>query len=45
MEPIVSVRNLGKRYGGVTALDGASLDVARGTIHAVVGENGAGNRP
>jgi ABC-type sugar transport system ATPase subunit len=42
MEPIVSVRNLVKRYGGVTALDGMSLDVARGTIHAVVGENGAG---
>ena len=31
-----------KRYDGVTALDGATLDVARGTVHAVLGENGAG---
>ncbi len=42
MAPIVSVRGLVKRYGGVTALDGLSLEVARGAIHAVVGENGAG---
>jgi ribose transport system ATP-binding protein len=40
--PLISVRDLKKRYGGVKALDGLSLDVARGTIHAVVGENGAG---
>jgi ribose transport system ATP-binding protein len=40
--PLISVRDLRKRYGGVTALDGLNLDVARGTIHAVVGENGAG---
>ena len=42
MTPLVSVRNLRKRYGGVTALDGLSLKVDRGMIHAVVGENGAG---
>jgi ABC-type sugar transport system ATPase subunit len=42
MAPLVSVRDLRKRYGGVTALDGLSLDVDRGVIHAVVGENGAG---
>src|SRR5258708_5200959 len=40
--PLVSVRNLAKRYGGVVAIADMSLDVARGTIHAVVGENGAG---
>jgi ribose transport system ATP-binding protein len=39
---LVSVRDLGKRYGGVVALEGMSLDVRRGQIHAVVGENGAG---
>ena len=39
---LVSVRDLGKRYGGVVALQGMSLDVRRGQIHAVVGENGAG---
>jgi simple sugar transport system ATP-binding protein len=31
-----------KRFGGVTALDGATLDVAPGTVHALLGENGAG---
>src|SRR5271167_160080 len=40
--PILSVRNLAKRYGGVVAVADMSLDVERGTIHAVVGENGAG---
>ena len=42
MTPIVSVRDLRKRYGGVIALDGLSLEVTRGTVHAIVGENGAG---
>jgi ribose transport system ATP-binding protein len=41
-QPMISVHNLAKRYGGVVALDDMSLSVARGTIHAVVGENGAG---
>jgi ribose transport system ATP-binding protein len=40
--PLVAVRGLAKRYGGVVALDNMNLDVQRGTIHAVVGENGAG---
>jgi ABC-type sugar transport system ATPase subunit len=40
--PMISVRNLAKRYGGVVALQDMSLTVERGTIHAVVGENGAG---
>ncbi|GGL00408.1 sugar ABC transporter ATP-binding protein [Mangrovihabitans endophyticus] len=31
-----------KRYGGVTALDGADLELRGGEIHALVGENGAG---
>lgn len=42
MAPLVSVQSLVKHYGGVVALDGMSLDVERGTIHAVAGENGAG---
>jgi ABC-type sugar transport system ATPase subunit len=40
--PVVSVRHLAKRYGGVIAIADMNLDVERGTIHAVVGENGAG---
>ncbi len=40
--PILLVRNLAKRYGGVVALDDMNLAVEAGTIHAVVGENGAG---
>jgi ribose transport system ATP-binding protein len=40
--PVISVRNLARRFGGVVALADMSLTVARGTIHAVVGENGAG---
>jgi ABC-type sugar transport system ATPase subunit len=39
---LVSVQDLRKRYGGVTALDGLSIEVGRGVVHAVVGENGAG---
>ena len=40
--PLVSLRGVTKRYGGVTALDGVSFDVAAGSLHAVCGENGAG---
>ncbi len=40
--PLIAVRGLAKRYGGVVALDNMNLQVQRGTIHAVVGENGAG---
>jgi len=36
------VRNVSKRYGGVQALADVSLDVARGSIHGLLGENGAG---
>ena len=38
----LSARGLTKRFPGVTALDGVDLDVARGEVHALVGENGAG---
>jgi ribose transport system ATP-binding protein len=41
-DPLISVHDLVKRYGGVVALDGMNLEAAPGTIHAVVGENGAG---
>jgi ABC-type sugar transport system ATPase subunit len=40
--PHVEVVGLWKRYGGAAALRDVSLSIARGQIHAIVGENGAG---
>ncbi|MBK1669390.1 hypothetical protein CKO28_15230 [Rhodovibrio sodomensis] len=40
--PILSVRAVTKRFGGLAAVDGASLDVARGRITGLIGPNGAG---
>lgn len=40
--PAISVKNVSKRFQGVTALSDVSIDVERGEFHAVVGENGAG---
>jgi branched-chain amino acid transport system ATP-binding protein len=39
---MLEVRDLGKRFGGIKAVDGASLDVAQGEIVALIGPNGAG---
>ncbi len=41
-ETVVSVRDLHKRYGNVTALDGVSFDIHRGETFALLGPNGAG---
>ncbi len=38
----LEMRNITKRFSGVTALDDVSLSVENGEIHALVGENGAG---
>ncbi len=38
----LSLQGITKRYPGVVANDGVSLDVAPSEIHAVLGENGAG---
>ncbi|GLY67332.1 ATP-binding cassette domain-containing protein [Amycolatopsis taiwanensis] len=40
--PTLSARGLVKRYGRVTALDGADFDLYPGEVLAVVGDNGAG---
>lgn len=40
--PILEVRGLIRRFGGVVALDGLDLAVRRGTVTALIGPNGAG---
>jgi ribose transport system ATP-binding protein len=40
--PLLRMRGIAKRYGGVTALDGVDFACRAGSIHAVLGENGAG---
>jgi branched-chain amino acid transport system ATP-binding protein len=42
MTPMLSVRALSKRFGGLTALDGVSFDVPTGAIVGLMGANGAG---
>lgn len=41
-EIIYSIKNITKKFPGVTALDQVSIDIVKGEILAVVGENGAG---
>ncbi|MHC4176522.1 MAG: sugar ABC transporter ATP-binding protein [Planctomycetota bacterium] len=40
--PLISFRQVTKRFPGVVALRNVSIDVAVGELHAIVGENGAG---
>ena len=40
--PLLSIRGVTKRFGGITAVDEASFDVASGSITALIGPNGAG---
>jgi fructose transport system ATP-binding protein len=40
--PVLEARGLVKRYGHVTALDGADFELRQGEILAVIGDNGAG---
>ena len=42
MSPILSARDLVKRYGRVTALDHADFDLMPNEILGVIGDNGAG---
>ncbi len=41
-EPIISIRGVSKRFGGVTAIDNISLDIEAGEIFALLGPSGCG---
>jgi general nucleoside transport system ATP-binding protein len=41
-EPLVELRGITKRFGNLVANDRVDLTVARGEVHALLGENGAG---
>ena len=38
----IQLRNITKTFPGVKALDNVSFDIRWGTVHSIVGENGAG---
>ena len=41
-EPVLSIRSLTKRFGGLTAVNGVSWDIFPGEVVALLGDNGAG---
>ena len=41
-ETLLEIKNVTKTFAGIKALNDVSLKIARGEIHALVGENGAG---
>jgi len=42
MTPVLRTSGLGKHFGGIRAVSGVSLALARGARHAIIGPNGAG---
>lgn len=39
---VLSIENLSKSFGGLTATDDVTLDIAERSLHAIIGPNGAG---
>ncbi len=42
MSALLSLRGVERTFGGLRAVDGASFEVAAGTVHGLIGPNGAG---
>lgn len=42
MEAVLSIQNLRKQYGRITAVEGLNLEIPRGTIFGILGPNGSG---
>ncbi len=40
--PILEIRNLTKKYRSITAVNGLSLDVHKGSVYGILGPNGSG---
>ena len=43
-DKILEFRNIEKAFGGIKALSDVSIDIVRGEVHAIVGENGPENQ-
>jgi ABC-type uncharacterized transport system ATPase subunit len=41
-EVLLSTRALGRRFGGVVAVESANLEIRTGELHCIIGPNGAG---